>query len=93
MEKAPETFVLDGPLTIYEVEDLKQRMLAVMEKAPCLVLDCSAATRCDTAFLQLLFSFYRTCVDKGIQLSLIPGEYLLDAAFRIGMDLSPMIRK
>ncbi|WP_186443053.1 STAS domain-containing protein [Desulfobotulus alkaliphilus] len=88
-----ETCVLDGPLTIYEVAELKKRMLEMLEKASPPVLDCSAATRCDTAFLQLLFSFYRTCGERGIALYLVPGTPVLDAASRIGMDLSPMIRR
>ena len=82
---------LSGPLTIYEVAGLKDEVLKILEETPGLILDCSEASRCDTAFVQMLCALSRTCVKRGLSFSLISGPELSAAAMRIGLDLSEEI--
>lgn len=79
---------LTGPLTIGSVQQVRQRVLAAMDKAGPITLDCGEGTAFDVAFLQLLESAWLLAIRQGTALRLaqpLPlrlAEMLAEGGFR-----------
>jgi anti-anti-sigma regulatory factor len=56
---------IQGPLTIYEVIDVRDRFLEHLKKTGELRLELEEVTDCDTAGIQLLYSALKTAKDRG----------------------------
>ncbi|EGV34067.1 Sulfate transporter/antisigma-factor antagonist STAS [Thiorhodococcus drewsii AZ1] len=69
---------LSGPLTIYEVDEVKERLLA----QPGVTLDLSGVTECDGSGLQLLMLIHR---DAGTRLT-APSDAVTDILHLCGLS-------
>lgn len=56
---------IDGDLSVYEVESLRQELLAGLEASSACRLDLSAVTQCDTAAVQVLLAAQRSAAGAG----------------------------
>ncbi|HEV7814476.1 MAG TPA: STAS domain-containing protein [Janthinobacterium sp.] len=61
---------LDGELTIYRAAELKQQLLAALERAGPLEIDLSAVTEVDTAGVQLLMLAKQVALQRQQELRL-----------------------
>ncbi len=58
-----------GPITIYQVKDLREEILPCTDKYDRLALDLSGVDDCDSAGVQLLYSVLKTVEEKGGKIS------------------------
>ncbi len=79
---------LEGPLTVYEVGEMREVLLASMEKDRELVVDIAGINDCDTTGVQLLVSA-RKKAKKEKKKFFITGnsDAVRNAAERIGVSL------
>ncbi|RPI74915.1 MAG: STAS domain-containing protein [Desulfobacteraceae bacterium] len=79
---------IQGPLTIYEVVDVRERFLAHLKKTGELSLELEAVTDCDTAGIQLLYSALKTAKDRERPFDLKNVSVAVkEAAERAGVNL------
>ncbi|RII28335.1 MAG: hypothetical protein CXR31_00075 [Geobacter sp.] len=66
------TLVIEGPVTIRQVDELKVVLVATLTEAESVRLDLSGVTATDPAFLQLLVSARLTAARSGRELTVMP---------------------
>lgn len=79
---------IDGPLTIYQVGEIQERMIAALENNNGIELDLQNITECDMAGVQLLCSLKKSA-DKKDNRMIMSGvsQPVKDAFSRAGMNL------
>ena len=78
---------LDGELTIYRAAELKEAMLAALDRAAALELDLSRVTELDTAGVQLLMLIHQTARVRSKQLRLTaPSPAVLEVFELLRLD-------
>ena len=71
IEQIDNKVIIKGQLTIYEVEELRQTLLTVMEEYDQIKIDMQKIDDCDSLGVQLLLSAQKTAVAQGKDLELI----------------------
>lgn len=71
MQDATSSLVLEGVVSIYIVQELKERLLAGVRDNPVLQLDLSQVTELDSAGLQLLYLAKREAIKQGHMLHIV----------------------
>jgi len=85
---------IDGPLTIYEVAALRERLAACLGNQAGLELDLGGVTECDASGLQLLCAARKTAGGRGKPMRIAGApQALLDFARRAGLDLREVIHE
>lgn len=74
---------IEGEMTIYRADELKQSLLAAMREAPFLEIDLSAVTEIDTAGVQLLMLVRKAAEANGHALRLIAHSAAVVEAFEL----------
>jgi anti-anti-sigma regulatory factor len=78
-------------LTIENAEDLRQFLVAALERSSEPALDFSAVRDCDTAGLQLICSLRKTATERGQQLRITAISPLVQAAAaEIGLPMEEL---
>lgn len=85
---APSLLRIEGEMTIYRAEELKQTLLAAVAGAQALDLDLAAVTEFDGAGLQLLMLARRTASRAGCPLRLLAVSPALAEVFAL-LQLGP----
>ena len=83
---------LEGPLTVYEVGEMREVLLASLERDQELLVDITGITDCDTTGVQLLVSTRKKAGNDKKKL-LITGdsEAVRKAAERIGLSMAAFL--
>lgn len=83
----PPSFRIAGPLTVYEVSALREKLLGFITANQRLLLDIEGITDCDTAGVQFLYAATLAIAgsQKEFYISGIP-EPVQKAAVRIGLE-------
>lgn len=67
----PSVLFIEGEMNIYRAEELKQTLLASVEKAPVLEVNLAAVTELDTAGVQLLMQARESAQTRKSELRLV----------------------
>lgn len=77
--------ILDGPLTVREIDAVQARLAAALRQHPTVTVDCAAATQVDVSLIQLLLAARASATHTGKTLRLdAPAEGVLHAALAAG---------
>jgi anti-sigma B factor antagonist len=80
---------VEKKLTIYEVTEIREKILTCLNKDSHLQMDLSQVTECDTAGIQLLCSILRTARKKGEAITIHSfSRAIRDTARMIGIELA-----
>ena len=81
----PERVVLDGRLTIRDIDTVRSRLAAALKEHETIEVDCSAAEDVDLSLIQLLIAARRSAAESGKQLTIAqPADGVLHAALLQG---------
>jgi len=79
---------IEGEMTIYRADELKQLLLAPLEHAAALEIDLSAVTELDTSGLQLLMLAKKTAQARQAELHLVRHSPAVLEVFEL-LNLAP----
>ncbi len=83
---------IEGALSVYEVAELREKILAYLEKNKELILDLDEVTECDTAGIQLLYSARKTAEEEGKTFTVTSAsDPVFEAITRIGLVSSDVL--
>ncbi len=87
-KKEEQAFLkLEGPLTVYEVTEMRDMLIASMNGSRQMILDLQGVTECDTAGIQLLLSARKKAVRDQKFLRITDcSDSVKQAAERIGIN-------
>lgn len=71
MNPASRHLAIDGDMTIYRAQELKELLLSALDGAAAVDIDLSGVAEIDTAGIQLLMLAKRTAGEKGSELRLL----------------------
>ena len=92
--KVNTRLAIDGPLTIYEVAALRERLAACLGNQAGLELDLGGVTECDASGLQLLCAARKTAGERGKPMRIAGApQALLDFVRRAGLDPREVIHE
>ncbi|MEZ4524866.1 MAG: STAS domain-containing protein [Desulfobacterales bacterium] len=94
-DKGGQAFLrLQGPLTVYEVGEMREVLLASLERDQDLLVDIAGITDCDTTGVQLLAAT-RKKAEKDRKKLLMTGdsEAIRKAAERIGLSMAAFLNE
>lgn len=79
---------VEKKLTIYEVAEIREKVIGIMDNNSHLQIDLCRVTECDTAGIQLLCSILRTVQKKKVPITIHPfSKAILDTARSINVEL------
>ena len=84
----PLVLCIEGEMTIYRAEELKQALLAAVERAAVLEIDLSAVTELDSAGVQLLMLAKESARARGAELRLAAHSPAVMEVFEL-IELGP----
>ncbi len=89
--KHKSRITIDGELTIYNVLDIKQELIAALADERDIEVNLSKISEIDTAGMQLLLWFAKLRIVKGFDITFVDSEgEVIDTAESIGLDLNAM---
>ena len=89
--KNVKSLKIEGPMTVYEIEEIHKKLIQAFEQGKETVVDLTAVTECDTSGIQILYSAAKTAKEKGVNISfLLDSEAIEVAAERIGVELGTL---
>lgn len=93
-KEEPPSLKIQGPLTIYEVGDQRDRILDLLKRSEGIRLELAEVTDCDTAGIQLIYSALKTARNDdrffGLR-SVSPA--VKEAAERAGINMDLFCKK
>jgi len=83
---------IEGSLSVYEVAELREKILAYLEKNKDMILDLEEVTECDTAGIQLLYSARKIAEEEGKTFTVTSAsDPVFEAITRIGLVSSDVL--
>jgi ABC-type transporter Mla MlaB component len=86
MSDQTEEIKLEGPMTLWQLDELKERLLAAFDKGNGVALDLSGVIEADSAFLQLLLGVNLEAQKRSTPLTFVgePNEMISGLAKTVG---------
>ena len=86
-ENKKEILAINGSLSIYEVNNLREKLIDFLQANDGFEIDLNNISECDTAGVQLLYSAWKTADRMGKQMKIHGiSESVKEAAVRSGID-------
>ncbi|MFH2066457.1 MAG: STAS domain-containing protein [Pseudomonadota bacterium] len=80
---------VEKKFTIYEVSEIREKILSMLNSGQPVRMDLSRVTECDTAGVQLLCSILRPAAEENAKITIRTlSKAITDAAGKIGIELS-----
>jgi ABC-type transporter Mla MlaB component len=81
----PVSFSVEGPATLRTIDEIRGRLLDMMQRHPALAIDCGGTTEADLSLVQLLLAARRSARQAGRSITLAkPGGAVLGALLARG---------
>jgi anti-anti-sigma regulatory factor len=87
----PTILSFDGPLTVANAEQIRDRLLAALDESAGVAIDASQAVQVDLTFLQSLMAAAATAATRGVSFAMTgaPSGPLAQALARAGLTPDP----